>query len=114
MEYDDLKPLTRRLMARVEEDLGTKLDWMAVDHYNTGHPHTHIIVRGKDQRGKDLIIARHYISHRLRERAGQVVALDLVPRPHDAIAQPPTHPLEHEPFATHRRRVKRPSTPTWR
>ena len=45
-EYDDLKPLTRRLMAQVEEDLGTKLDWVAVDHYNTGHPHTHVIVRG--------------------------------------------------------------------
>src|SRR3546814_11604731 len=52
MEYDDLKPLTRRLMARVEEDLGTKLDWVAVDHYNTGHPHTHVIVRGKDESGK--------------------------------------------------------------
>src|SRR3546814_20362799 len=83
MEYDDLKPLTRRLMARVEEDLGTKLDWMAVDHYNTGHPHTHIIVRGKDQRGKDLIIARDYISHGLRERAGELVDLDLGPRPDD-------------------------------
>ena len=30
-EYDDLKDLTRRLMARMEEDLGTKLDWVAVD-----------------------------------------------------------------------------------
>src|SRR3546814_7837119 len=57
MEYDDLKPLTRRPMARVEEDLGTKRDWMAVDHYNTGHTPTHIIVRGKDQRGTELIIA---------------------------------------------------------
>jgi len=42
-EYDDLKPLTRRLMARMEEDLGTKLDWRAVDHYNTGHPYTHTL-----------------------------------------------------------------------
>jgi hypothetical protein len=42
-EYDDLKALTRRLMARMEEDLGTKLDWVAVDHFNTGHPHTHIL-----------------------------------------------------------------------
>jgi type IV secretory pathway VirD2 relaxase len=25
-------------MAQVEQDLGTKLDWMAVDHYNSGHP----------------------------------------------------------------------------
>lgn len=87
MEYDDLKPLTRRLMARVEEDLGTKLDWAAVDHYNTGHPHTHIIVRGKDERGKDLIIARDYISHGLRERACELIDLDLGPRTDNAIEQ---------------------------
>ncbi|WP_407036221.1 relaxase/mobilization nuclease domain-containing protein [Facivitalis istanbulensis] len=52
--YDDLKSLTRRLMTQMEEDLGTKLDWVAVDHFNTGHPHTHIVVRGKDERGRDL------------------------------------------------------------
>src|SRR3546814_14062697 len=80
MEYDDLKPRARRLMQRVEDDLGTKLDWVAVDHYNTGHPHTHIIVRGKDERGVDLVIARDYISHGLRERASELVDLDLGPR----------------------------------
>jgi type IV secretory pathway VirD2 relaxase len=84
-DYGDLKPLTRRLMARMEEDVGTRLDWIAVDHYNTGHPHTHIIVRGKDERGKDLIIARDYISHGLRERASELVDLDLGPRTDDAI-----------------------------
>jgi type IV secretory pathway VirD2 relaxase len=84
-EYDDLKGLTRRLMARMEEDLGTKLDWVAVDHFNTGHPHTHIIVRGKDDRGKDLIIAREYLTHGMRERAAELVDLDLGPRTTDAI-----------------------------
>jgi type IV secretory pathway VirD2 relaxase len=79
-EYDDLKPLTRRLMAQMEEDLGTKLDWVAVDHYNTGHPHTHIILRGKTDRGQDLIIAREYLTQGLRERAAELVSLDLGPR----------------------------------
>lgn len=87
IEYDDLKPLTRRLMERVEEDLGTALDWVAVDHYNTGHPHSHIIVRGKDERGKDLIIARDYVTHGLRERAAELVDLDLGPRTDSAIEQ---------------------------
>lgn len=50
-EYEDLKPLVRRLMADAERDLGTKLDWVAVDHFNTGHPHSHLIVRGVDERG---------------------------------------------------------------
>lgn len=84
-EYDDLKDLTRRLMARMEEDLGTKLDWVAVDHFNTGHPHTHIILRGRDDRGKDLIIAREYITQGMRERAAELVDLDLGPRTTDAI-----------------------------
>ena len=86
-EYEDLKPLTRRLMARMEEDLDTKLDWVAVDHFNTGHPHAHIIVRGKDERGRDLIIARDYISHGMRERACELVDLDLGPRSDAAIEQ---------------------------
>ena len=84
-EYDDLKDVTRRLMGRVEDDLGTKLDWVAVDHFNTGHPHTHIIVRGRDDRGKDLIIAREYITQGMRERAAELVDLDLGPRTTDAI-----------------------------
>ncbi|MFT4053927.1 MAG: relaxase/mobilization nuclease RlxS [Novosphingobium sp.] len=78
--YDDLKALTRRLMTQMEQDLGTRLDWVAVDHFNTGHPHTHIIVRGKDERGHDLVIARDYISQGIRERAAELVSLDLGPR----------------------------------
>ena len=46
-EYDELKGFTRRLMTQVEKDLETRLDWVAVDHHNTGHPHTHVIIRGK-------------------------------------------------------------------
>ncbi len=79
-EYEDLKPLTRRLMARMEADLDTKLDWVAVDHHNTGHPHTHIIVRGRNDQGEDLVIAKEYLTHGLRERAAELVSLDLGPR----------------------------------
>jgi type IV secretory pathway VirD2 relaxase len=79
-QYPDLKPLTRRLMAQMENDLGTKLDWVAVDHFNTGHPHTHIILRGIDDRGRNLVIAREYIAHGMRARAGELVSLDLGPR----------------------------------
>jgi type IV secretory pathway VirD2 relaxase len=79
-QYADLKPFVRRLMMQMEEDLGTKLDWVAVDHFNTGHPHSHIMLRGKDDRGENLVIAREYISHGLRERASQLVTLDLGPR----------------------------------
>lgn len=79
-QYSDLKPFVRRLMSQMEEDLGTRLDWVAVDHFNTGHPHSHIILRGKDDRDQNLVIAREYISHGLRERASRIVTLDLGPR----------------------------------
>jgi type IV secretory pathway VirD2 relaxase len=79
-EYQDLKPMIRRLMTQAEKDLGTKLDWVAVDHFNTGHPHTHILVRGKDDLNQDLIIAREYTTKGLRQRAVDLVNLDLGPR----------------------------------
>jgi type IV secretory pathway VirD2 relaxase len=100
MEYQDLKPLTRRLMLQMEQDLGTKLDWIAVDHYNTGHPHTHIVLRGKDDRGKDLIIAREYLSRGMRERATEIVALDLGPRTDHEIQSRLRAEVEQERFTS--------------
>ncbi|GAB1395074.1 hypothetical protein MASR1M60_32380 [Rhodocyclaceae bacterium] len=41
----------------MEADLGTRLEWVAVDHWNTDNPHTHVVSRGKDDTGKDLIIS---------------------------------------------------------
>ena len=75
----DLKPFIRDFMAQVERDLDTKLDWVAVDHYNTGHPHTHIVIRGKDDLGHDLVITKDYMSHGFRQRARELVSLELGP-----------------------------------
>ncbi|TIO74961.1 relaxase/mobilization nuclease RlxS [Mesorhizobium sp.] len=100
IEYEDLKPLTRRLMAQMQEDLGTKLDWVAVDHFNTGHPHSHIIVRGKDDRGDNLVIAREYISSGIRERAAELVSLDLGPRTDHEIEQRLRQEMEQERFTS--------------
>ena len=73
----DLKAFTRDLMAQAETDLGTHLDWVAVDHWNTGHPHIHVLVRGAGDDGRDLVISRDYIAEGLRARAGQLVTLEL-------------------------------------
>jgi type IV secretory pathway VirD2 relaxase len=75
----DLKPFVRDLMQDMDRDLETKLDWVAVDHYNTGHPHSHIVIRGKAEDGKDLIIAKDYITHGIRARAGEWLTLELGP-----------------------------------
>ncbi|MBV8191060.1 MAG: DUF3363 domain-containing protein [Alphaproteobacteria bacterium] len=76
----DLRAFTRELMADAEGDLGTKLDWIAVDHWNTDNPHVHALVRGRADDGKDLVISRDYISHGLRARAADRVTLELGPR----------------------------------
>lgn len=78
-ELSDLKPFIRDLMRQMESDLGTKLDWVAADHFNTGHPHSHVVLRGKDDKGQDLVIARDYISHGLRARAAELVTRELGP-----------------------------------
>jgi type IV secretory pathway VirD2 relaxase len=79
-EYEDLRPLIRRFMSRMEEDLGTRLEWVAADHADTLHPHTHVVLRGRDDRGADLVIAPEYIAHGMRERVRDLVSLDLGPR----------------------------------
>jgi len=79
-QLSDLKAFTRDLMAHAERDLGTKLDWVGVDHWNTDNPHIHVIVRGKGDDGRDLVIARDYISQGMRARAGHLVTLELGPR----------------------------------
>ncbi|AOE86000.1 relaxase/mobilization nuclease and DUF3363 domain-containing protein [Pseudomonas sp. TCU-HL1] len=79
-QLDDLRTYTRHLMSRMEADLGTGLDWVAVDHWNTDNPHTHIVLRGKDDTGKDLVIARDYIAEGMRNRAAELATEWLGPR----------------------------------
>lgn len=76
-DLSDMRGFSRDLMEQMERDLGTKLDWVAVDHFNTGHPHSHVVVRGKDEFGKDLIIAQDYLTHGLRHRAQDLATLEL-------------------------------------
>lgn len=76
-EMADLRGFTRDLMRQMELDLNTRLDWIAVDHHNTGHPHTHVIVRGVLDDGRILNIAGDYIAHGIRHRAGELVTREL-------------------------------------
>jgi type IV secretory pathway VirD2 relaxase len=76
-EMADLRGFTRDLMRQMELDLATRLDWIAVDHHNTGHPHTHVIVRGVLDDGRILNIAGDYIAHGVRYRASELVTREL-------------------------------------
>lgn len=106
-ELEDLRTYTRHLMGRMEADLGTRLEWVAVDHWNTDNAHTHLIVRGRDDTGKDLIIAGNYIADGFRHRAAELATEWLGPRTELEIQQTLRREVEQERWTSLDRTLKR-------
>src|SRR3984885_5012243 len=65
----DVQQLTRRVMAGVEKEIGAGVEWIAVAHYNTGHPHAHIAVRGIDRQGGEIRLPKEFVMHGIRQIA---------------------------------------------
>jgi type IV secretory pathway VirD2 relaxase len=105
-QLDDLKSYTRELMAQMERDLGTRLDWVAVDHWDTDNPHTHVLLRGKDESGRDLIIAREYLSHGMRLRAAEIATEWLGPRTELEIRESLTREVRQERWTSLDREIQ--------
>lgn len=110
-ELDDLRTYTRQLMGRMEADLGSRLDWVAVDHWNTDNPHTHLVVRGRDDTGKDLIIASDYIAHGFRHRAAEMATEWLGPRTELEIQQTLRREVDQERWTSLDRTLSREAGP---
>ncbi len=106
-QLDNLRTYTRHLMQRIEADLGTRLDWVAVDHWNTDNPHTHVVLRGKDDTGKDLIISQEYITRGMRERAAELATEWLGPRTELEIQRALAREVEQERWTSLDRTLKR-------
>ncbi|MGV9008905.1 DUF3363 domain-containing protein [Brevundimonas sp.] len=79
-ELPDLKAYARTFMERVERDMGTSMDWIAGEHHDTGRPHLHLLLRGKRDDGRDLVLPRDYVSHGMRGRAQELATEILGPR----------------------------------
>jgi type IV secretory pathway VirD2 relaxase len=62
----DLERLTREVMKGIEKDLGTPLEWVAVAHHNTEHPHAHVALRGVRGDMQPLQLERRYIQEGIR------------------------------------------------
>lgn len=99
-ELEDLRDYTREFMQRMATDLETRLDWVAVDHWDTDNPHTHIVLRGRagEGRGKgqDLVIAPDYMAHGIRMRASELATEWLGPRTELEILQGLLREVEQE------------------
>lgn len=76
-QIDDFQGYVRGIMGKVESDLGTKLEWVSAVHYDTDDIHAHVLVRGKNDRGDDLVIGQDYIKEGIRRRA-QELATEII------------------------------------
>ncbi|MBB3862743.1 type IV secretory pathway VirD2 relaxase [Novosphingobium hassiacum] len=103
----DLRAFTRELMDDMARDLGTRLDWVAVDHWNTDNPHIHVLVRGVDDTGADLVIDRDYIREGMRARAEARVTLELGPRSEREIQAAIEREVDAERWTSLDRRLER-------
>jgi type IV secretory pathway VirD2 relaxase len=103
----DLTAYVRRLMATVERDLGRRLEWVAVNHHDTGHPHAHIVIRGVDRDGQELRLDRAYISRGLRWRAQELATDELGPRRELDVRRTYSHEIAQERFTSLDRELER-------
>jgi type IV secretory pathway VirD2 relaxase len=83
----DLELYVRRFMSQVERDLGRRLEWAAVNHYDTDNPHAHVVIRGVDRDGQEVRMPKAYVSHGLRHRAQELATEELGPRPERDVAR---------------------------
>jgi type IV secretory pathway VirD2 relaxase len=77
----DLQAHARELVGSMERDLGTRLEWIGIDHNNTDNAHIHILIRGRDEQGQNLEIAREYVKSGIRARSQEIVQRELCLRP---------------------------------
>jgi type IV secretory pathway VirD2 relaxase len=103
----DLTAYVRRLMATLERDLGRKVEWAAVNHFDTSHPHAHIVVRGIDRDGRELRIDRGYISAGMRWRAQELATEELGPRPERDVRRTQEREVTQQRFTTLDRELER-------
>ncbi len=68
----DLRDYGRRLMQAVAQERGARLEWIAADHYDTGRPHLHILLRDRCLDGGRLALERRFLNGGLKETAEEL------------------------------------------
>jgi type IV secretory pathway VirD2 relaxase len=98
----DLQPIIRELMRQMTRDVQANVDWMAVDHYNTAHPHSHIVLRVRDASGRHQWVPPVYLKVGLRMRVRAIVTRDLGPNEPHQLVKPSGMMSYHGPLAIDR------------
>jgi hypothetical protein len=73
----DLTALAERFVKKLELQTGYKLYWQAANHYNTAHPHAHLLINGRDKNGRDVVFPRDIVKTFMRETARDLCTAQL-------------------------------------
>ena len=92
----DLRGHVRDLVAEMERDLGTRLEWVAIDHHNTDNEHVHLLIRGVRDDGRTLTLDRDYVSRGIRELSRELAERELGPRDEQEYLQTRARSIERE------------------
>jgi hypothetical protein len=68
----NLEVLARTFVRKIELQTGYKLYWQAAEHYNTAHPHVHLLINGRDKNGRDVFFPRDMVKAFFRETARDI------------------------------------------
>src|SRR5216683_227053 len=79
-ERVDLRTHVREVVAGMERDLDTRLEWVAIDHHNTDDAHVHLLIRGVRDDGRALTLDRDYVRRGIRELSQEILERELGPR----------------------------------
>jgi type IV secretory pathway VirD2 relaxase len=103
----DLRRHIREFAAGMERDLGTQLEWVAIDHHNTDNEHVHLLIRGVRDDGRPITLDRDYVSRGLREFSRELAERELGPRDEQEYLQTRGHAIEREYWTEIDRALKR-------
>lgn len=107
----DMRAYAKDFVKQLEQDLGTSLEWVGADHYNTDHPHVHLAVRGKDARGQTLRIDPAYVKKTMRERAQQVATQHLGFRSDKEVTESLTRQIDQQRYTELDRMILKAAKP---
>lgn len=96
----NLPEYTRQVVTKMEIDLETKLEWVAIDHYNTAHPHVHLLLRGVDDKGRMYWMDDSYVRSGIRGRAKEIATRELGLRTEQDLNRSRERLIDAERFTT--------------
>src|SRR5258707_7879482 len=91
----------------MKRDLDTRLEWVAVAHFNTDNPHIHIALRGVREDGKSLRLERDYVKHGIRSIAEDLCTRQLGYRTQWDIAEAQRREVSQHRFTSLDRAIAR-------